>query len=144
MKLSDAIADAAFTASFDARFPYDDTAKAIQLIQQGRAISLNAAFCVLHELCRLPQSNIDITSNRQRELSAVWSRDFEHPLIEPLLRCASVLVDGTSLPWTIAVAVMEQVSLFDGQRAALSLVYFSGNCAIEEGDTALNDADQRI
>jgi hypothetical protein len=143
MKLHDMAAETAFTAPFDARFPYDDIAKSARLIEEARAISLNAIFFVLHELCRAPHSNA-VTLDRQRELIALWACGFEHPLKEPLLRCASALVDHITLPWAEAVMVMEQVGQFDGQRAALSIAYFSGDCDGHEGNAALNDAEEHI
>jgi len=143
MKLHDTAAEMAFTASFDVRFPYDDAAKSTRIIQEARTISLNAVFFVLHEICRAPHGNT-VTPDRQRELITLWADGFEHPLKESLLRCAGALADRTGLPWEEAVMVMERVGQFDGQRAALSIVYFSGDCDSPEGDIALNDKDEHI
>jgi len=53
MILHDADAEKAFEAAIDGRFPYE-AGSASGLIQQGWAISLNAAFYVLDELYRPP------------------------------------------------------------------------------------------
>ena len=68
MILHDAKAEKAFIAFFDAgRFPYQDPTGS-ELIKQGWAISLNAAFCVLNELCRPPLSGL-VSRERLRELA---------------------------------------------------------------------------
>jgi hypothetical protein len=143
MLLHDRAAEIPFEASMDARFPYTDRHKASALIAEGWAISLNASFCVLEEICRAPRGAI-VTPERQRELVAEWGAAFEHPLKGPLLRCAEALIDHEALPWNEAVSAMYQVSMFDGQRAALNIVYFSADCDSEEGDEALTSTDRQI
>jgi hypothetical protein len=39
---------------------------------------------------------------------------------------------------------MDKIGNFDGQRAALSIAYFSGGDCSEEDDAALGEIDQRI
>ncbi len=85
-----------------------------------------------------------VTKERQRALVAQWRANLEHDLVDPVLICANSLIDCTPLSWIEAIAVMELVGKVDGQRAALSVAYFSGDCDTEEGDAALNAADQRI
>src|SRR4051812_28752957 len=124
MLLHDTAAEASFDATIDPAFPYDDDAKATSLIAEARAISLNAVFCVLEEICRRPQSAA-VTRERQLELLARWSSGFEHDLKAPLARCARSLIQEEPLPWSEAVSIMEAIGQFDGQRAALSIAYFS-------------------
>jgi len=139
MELHDYTAEVPFEAKIDAQFPYDDQAASGALVVEARNISLNALFCVLDEICRPPRSRA-VTEKRQRELVAEWSSTFEHELKEPLLRCANALVSGQTLPWLDAVAVIEQLGHFEGQRAALSVAYFAGYCDSDEGDVALDAA----
>src|SRR5687768_3159107 len=120
MVLHDADAEKSFKAPFDGRFPYDDPS-ASALIRQGWKISLNAAFCVLHELCRPPhphQSNV--TKERLRELVTEWAAGPEHPLKAPMVGAALSLVEGKYIPWREGVELMKRVADYDGQRAALA------------------------
>lgn len=132
-----------FEARIDACFPYDDAARSTALIQEATVISLNATCCVLDEICRPPQSEA-VSQERQRELLTEWAASFEHELKEPLLMCATALIGRHRLDWQIAVQVMERVGEFDGQRAALSVAYFAGDCDSTEGDRGLEDAAERI
>jgi hypothetical protein len=143
MKLHDVDRERPFEAQIDARFPYGEHARCIALIAEARTISLNATFCVLDEICRPPESGM-VTSGQQRTLIAEWCAGLEHDLIDPVLTCAHALIGDRPLPWTDAVAVMELVGKFDGQRAALSVAYFSGDCDTVEGNAALTSAERRI
>lgn len=143
MLLHDAKAEIPFEISFDGCFPYDDEVAASALIEQGWGISLNAAFCVLDELCRPPHQN-SVSSQRQRELVSEWTGGPEHALKAPLLRCATALIDGTPLPWQEGVELMSSVGEYDGQRAALSIAYFASDAGSGEGDHALTVVDIEI
>jgi len=143
MNLYDLDREKPFEARIDGKLPYSDHARCTALIGEARAISLNATFCVLDEICR-PPGNAMVTRERQRTLIAEWGADLEHDLIGPILTCAHALIEDKPLPWADAVAVMELVGKFDGQRAALSVAYFSGDCATIDGDAALSSAERRI
>jgi hypothetical protein len=143
MILHDTEAEKAFIAPFDAgRFPYDDPSGS-RIIRQGWAISLNAAFCVLSELCRPPTLNC-VSKERMRELVAEWATGSDHALKAPLLRAASALIEGTPLAWREGVEMMRRVGDFEGQRAALGIAYMASDCDSREGDNALTLADAEI
>lgn len=138
----DADAEKPFEASFDARFPYEN-ASASTLIREGWAISLNAAFCVLEELCRPPHPPT-VSNVRLRELVSEWAAGPDHPLKAPVLRAANALIDDTRLDWKEGVELMRQVGSYDGQRAALAIAYFASDCDSVEGDEALSETDTLI
>lgn len=135
-------AEKRFIAPFDCCFPYDDPS-ASQLIHQGWEISLNAAFCVLNELCR-PPTPTHVGRERLRELVAEWATGPDHPLKAPLLHAARALIEGTPLPWQEGVELMKHVGGYDGQRAALGIAYFASDCDTREGDDALTLIDSEI
>ncbi|MGB6119148.1 MAG: hypothetical protein WBF87_13095 [Mesorhizobium sp.] len=116
---------------------------ASKLILQGWQISLNAAFCVLDELCRPPLS-VDVSKGRLRELLAEWTGGPDHNLKIPVLSAAHCLIDGKKLPWREGVQLMLQIDDYDGQRAALAIAYFASDCGSPRGDEALNQADADI
>ena len=142
MILHDAKADEVFTAPIDCRFPYD-VASASEIIRKGWQVSLNAAFCVLHELCRPPEGSA-VEKNRLRELVAVWIEGPNHPLKAPVLGAANALIDGTRLQWREGVELMKRIGDFDGQRAALAIAYFASDCDTADGDQALTKTDAEI
>ena len=132
-----------FVESFDAKFPYDDEEAATALIHQGWAISPNAAFCVLEEICRLPRGAA-VDTGAQHSLAAQWAASGQHPLMSAVLRCAAALIDSTPLSSRDAVGIMRDVSAYSGQYAALNIAYFSGDCSTPEGDGALEQASIEI
>lgn len=142
MKLHDYEMEKLSEAKIDAQFPYSDRGHSSALIQEAGRISLNALFCVLDEICRPPNGS-EVTKGRQRELLAEWSSSFDHALKAPLVHCADQLIKGQSLPWREAVEIMEEIGTFEGQRAALSVAYFAGDCDTLEGDSALGLAWQK-
>lgn len=142
MILSDPDAEKSFEASFDACFPYED-ASASKLICQGWAISLNAAFCVLDELCRPPYPRT-VSQDRLRELLSEWAAGPDHPLKAPVLHAANALIDDAPLVWEQGVELMKQVGSHDSQRAALGIVYFASDCDSTEGNEALTETDKEI
>jgi hypothetical protein len=142
MILHDADAEKPFAAAFDGRFPYEDPS-ASTLIRQGWAISLNAAFCVLDELCRPPHPRA-VSKERLRELVSEWAAGPDHPLKTPVLHAANALIDETPLDWKEGADLMRQVGSYDGQRAALAIVYFASDCDSIEGDEALTETDTLI
>ena len=143
MKLTDDTIEAEFEVRIDARFPYGDPVRSTALIEEARSISLNAVFCVLDEICRPPKSEL-VTPERQKELVAEWSARLDHELKMPLLTCAAALMDHQPLDWRKAVEIMDRIGQFDGQRGALSVAYFAGDCESQEGDSALEAAYKRI
>jgi hypothetical protein len=143
MILQDSSTEASFEPSIDARFPYADASSASAIIVRGWSISLNAAFCVLHELCRPPAGEA-VSKERMFELVEEWSLGPDHPLKQPMLRCARALIQNEPLPWHEASAVMQEIGLYDGQRAALGIAYFAGDSSTSEGDIALSNTNHRI
>ena len=143
MKLGDHEAEIRFAAKIDCEFPYRDHAMAAAIIDEGWSLSMDAAFAVLHEICRKPESE-RVTQKRQHDLVDEWAANFEHPLKEPMLRCARALIEKDWLPWDEAVMVMKQIERFEGQYAALNIAYFSGDGNSYEGDTELETTRERI
>lgn len=143
MILQDGEAEKSLDASIGGRFPYNDPS-ASALLARGWQISLNAAFCVLHELCR-PPKGVDVKQVRLRELVAEWAEGGpDHPLKMPLLNAAHCLIDHAPLPWPEGAELMKRVAEFEGQRAALAIAYFASDCDDPDGDEALALLDAEI
>ena len=143
MLLHDAEAETLFEASLDASFPYDNEVAASALIKQGWSISLNAAFYVLHELCR-PSNDESICKERLRRLITEWAAGPDHPLKEPVLHAAKILTEDDALDRQEGAELMRWVGAYDGQRAALAIVYFASDCMSPEGDKALTGLEAEI
>ena len=142
MILHDHKSEKAFLAIIDCRFPYNDPS-ASMLIQQGWTISLNAAFLVLHELCR-PHLHRNVSKELLRQLISEWATGPDHALKIPLLDAARALVDGNPIPWRKGIELMSRVGEYDGQYNALAIVYFASDCDSQEGDDALELANAQI
>lgn len=132
-----------FADSISCRFPYKQKSAAEALILQGWAISPNAAFCVLHEICRLPQS-VHVESIAQRALVEQWTSAGSHPLQSLLVKCANALIESKSIAWQDAVRIMNEIRRYEGQYAALSIAYFAGDFSTSEGDAALENINNDI
>jgi len=76
-----------FIKTVDCRFPYDDEVRARELIKLGSAISPNAAFMVLHEICRPPCSS-QVVISRVNVLLGEWIVAVRHPLVQEVLPVA--------------------------------------------------------
>jgi hypothetical protein len=137
-------AEVAFLATFDFAFPYGDAAAATALIEQGWAISLNAACCVLNELCRSPHADVT-TKERQLALIDEWSKAGPaHPLKRDILRCARALATDQVVPLEYGLTVMRDVSFHEGQRAALAIAYFATDLSQDDSDRLTHfEADVR-
>jgi hypothetical protein len=110
-----------FVRLIDGRFPYSNLPRALDLIHRGAAISTNAAFCVLDEICR-PPASVNVTPESQTELVGQWRRHITHPLAEPLAECARKIVAGRRLRAPECLNLLELVAAYPGQYAALSVV----------------------
>jgi hypothetical protein len=136
MILHDCEAEKLFIDRFDAgRFPYEGPL-ASTIIHEGWGISLNAAFCVLNELCRPPHGGC-VSEGRMVELVSEWTTGPDHPLKAPLVQAARALIQNRPLPTQDGVAIMRRVSEYDGQRAALNIAYFASDCDTPEENEAL-------
>jgi hypothetical protein len=132
-----------FADSISCRFPYNEKSAAEALIMQGWSISANAAFCVLDEICRLPQS-VDVEGATQQALVEQWASVGSHPLQSSLLLCANAIIDSKPIAWRDAVRIMNEVRGYEGQYAALCIAYFAGDFSTPEGDDALEEANNDI
>jgi hypothetical protein len=111
----------AFADRVDCRFPYNEHWAAQQLIEEARGISLNAAFCVLHEICSPPHPS-PVTLARQQELLSEWIAAIDHPLVEAVRPCAIALLHREQVSSSVAECVLTRVGQHDRQLAALALV----------------------
>jgi hypothetical protein len=135
--------EGAFHRAFDARFPYPDKAASSALIARGWLISLNASFCVLEEICRPPRSST-VGAERLKELVSEWAAGPDHPLKGPVLRAASALIEKQPLPWNEGVDLMKHVAQYDGQRAALNIVYFASDWQTTEAEEVLERTSNEV
>jgi hypothetical protein len=117
-----------FIESIDFSFPYNDKEKAIELIVQGRTISANATFMVLHEIVR---SSSEVNKVTKESLFNHWSKGFSHELLPQVKEAASALLANEELPVERAIELMEKIKNHAGEYCALSIVYFS--CDDTEG-----------
>ncbi len=124
-----------FIESIDFSFPYEDKEKAIELIAQGRAISANASFMVLHEIVRAPNK---VAQETKESLYHYWCNGFSHDLLDPVKEAASALLANKFISVTRAIELMREIEKHVDQYCALSIVYFSCDDAEGQADQKYN------
>jgi hypothetical protein len=120
-----------FIESLDCNFPYTDKSAWKKLVQQGCEISSDAAFAVLHEICR-PPSNAKVAKEQLREMADYWLKYAALPLVSIVFKVAQVLIDGNELPTSETIKIMDLISKHKNEYNALAIAYFS--CDDKNGD----------
>jgi hypothetical protein len=143
MILHDAAAETVFFDRMEAGFPYKDAQRASALIAEGWSISLNAAFFVLSEICQ-PDEDAGVRRPKLLALFEAWHAGGDHPLNEPVLRCAKAIIDGEPLPLEEGLRIMDEVAAYAGQHNALSIASFASYSDAPGVDDALGEAYERI
>ncbi|WP_371170413.1 hypothetical protein [Aliiroseovarius sp. 2305UL8-7] len=128
-----------FSRMIDCGFPYDDRRAAIAIIDEASAISANAVFVVLDELCR-PGVGSKVTEKTLSELIEIWDSRVEHPLSQYFAPAAHLLAQGSSLPFDSALELMDRVASFRGMYAALNIAYLSA----DDSDDVLGAREREI
>ena len=113
-----------FIETIDCRFPYEAPLKWRRLVALAPRISSNAAFMVLHELCRPPRSATVSFATRRRILAHLEQR-FRHPLLSGLRNLILIVMRGELVTVSAAAAAMRKVSRYPGQYNMLAICYLS-------------------
>lgn len=113
-----------FIDSIDGRFPHGNLKRALELVEQGVAISSNAAFMVVHEVCIRPQS-ADAEKATLRSILAHVEKLLPHPLTRVILPLARDMLDGGTLSVAAQIEVMRKVSAFPDQYNALAIPLYA-------------------
>ncbi len=124
-----------FIESIDFIFPYDDEEKVIELISQGRSISENSSFMVLHEIVRAPSG---VTRKTKESLYNHWCNGFSHELLPQVEEAVSALLENQELSVERTIELMDNFENYIGQYCALSIVYFSCNDTEGKADQKYN------
>lgn len=131
-------AEAIFINRIDCRFPYNDKSTCISLINEAAALSTNAMFFIVEELCRIPSSEKNnVTTERLLDLLGQVEEKFEHPLKEIILETAHKMLNGQTLTTEEVISKMEILKKYNGQYAALNILYFSSLDNWETLDTLM-------
>jgi hypothetical protein len=133
--------ETAFMNEIDARFPYDNPEQCKALIDRGIAISPNAAFGALHEICR-PPFGVQNLADQLMPLLDYWRSHFDHPAADMLKEVAASMILGQDLLVEDVIARMGFLTKYSGLYAALAILYFA--CDDVEGrlepiDAAIRD-----
>jgi hypothetical protein len=118
-----------FDRLVDCRFPYRDAREARRLIDLGRAISSNAHFRTLSEICR-PPASADVSAPEQFALMRDWAEGFEHPLKDAVMVCATALIARRDLSVDHVLRIMDEIASHRGAYAALGIAYFA--CDVDD------------
>jgi hypothetical protein len=116
--------EAEFISEIDCRFPYESEARWTELIERGVAISPNAAFMVLHEIC-IPPRSAKMTPAQLKRMVAHWRQRFEHPIANLVAEAAVARIDGDDLTVEDAIDRMHKVASHRNLYAALAILSMS-------------------
>ncbi len=123
-----------FINAIDGRFPYDSEQAWQALVIQGATISDNAAFMVLHEICRAPLD--DAAAPLLYGMLEFWAAQYAHPTSPIVIEAARAMIDKIDLPLETVLKYMEQIKPYCGLYNALAIV----SCA---GDDATGAVDEK-
>jgi hypothetical protein len=113
-----------FIDSIDCAFPYESAEKWRPLVEKGTAISANAAFMILHELCRLPRG-VSVPKESIYAILDYWVESFQHPICVSILPIAKSVIDGEQVSVDKAIRTMREIAPYQGQYNALAIPYFA-------------------
>jgi hypothetical protein len=119
-----------FSDEIDTKFPYDNKAEWRRLIDRGIAISPNAAFIVLHEICQ-PPLGTKVSRKQFAQMIEYWRLRFDHPIADLLLEVAGLVVRHERLPDEEAIRLIEVVAAYPNLYAALAI--FESACDDADG-----------
>lgn len=82
-RLPDPDTESAFIQHIDCNFPYRNPLQWRPLVSRAARLSPNAAFMVVHEVCRLP-SSVQLSLRERQAILNHLLRRFRHPLVRDL------------------------------------------------------------
>lgn len=113
-----------FIEFIDCQFPYELEEEWRPLIVLAASISPNAAFMVLHELCRLPNGT-KVNREALQAMLECWKSNFTHPLVVEVLPAAEAMINGCELTVDESLRIMRKIAEHPGQYSALAIPYFA-------------------
>lgn len=128
-----------FIESIDCNFPYKSRKRWKEAIKTGNAISANAAFMSLHEICR-PPASANIQPEQQFSMVGFWGKNFNHALKEPMMNCAKRMTQKNYLQSNEAIELMNIISAYPGQYNALGIA----SASVEDDFEKVEEAYQNI
>jgi hypothetical protein len=115
-----------FLNSIDCRFPYENENQWRALILQGKEISENASFGVLHEITRKPFGN-QVSEKAQLTMLDTWEAENKHPLAKSVVEAAKAIITNNLLSVEKVLELLDQVQIYRDQYNALNIISFACN-----------------
>jgi hypothetical protein len=115
-----------FVNAVDGNFPFRHRVKWRALSSKAARISPNAAFMVLHEVCRLPVPR-NVTLAERPEIIAHLKRRFRHPALRVIRPAMLSYLGGNRLRPSTAAALMHRLEPHVGQYNALIICHYSAD-----------------
>jgi hypothetical protein len=118
--------EAEFISAIDCGFPHERPTQWRRLSAAAARISPNAAFMVLHEVCRAPASR-RTTESQARAIISHLQRRFRHPALKAIYPAVASYPTGKRLRPSAAAAQMRKLAPHTGQYNALNICFFSAD-----------------
>ena len=113
-----------FIQSIDCCFPYLEEERWKQIVELGVGLSSNAAFMVLHEICR-PSHSSGVAPDQLKGIAKHWFDRFDHPLKNRLYEIALKRIDRQELSVAEVLDHFKEIQKFRDQYNALAIAYFA-------------------
>lgn len=120
------MSEAEFIQSIDCCFPYAKPLEWRRLSARASRISANAAFMVIHEICRAPRS-ISVSPQQAQAILGHLRRRFRHPLLPRIEPAIQAYLSGRRLRQSQVERLIRLVSGYRDQYNALALCYFAAD-----------------
>lgn len=126
-----------YMESVDACFPYDDEKTWRTTIDQGIAISDNAAYMALHAICMgsptVPRLDLE-------KMLEYWSSKYDHPTKTIVVNAARAVMRGVELPEEEILRYLDEIARYPGLYNAIGIVW---QAAPRDGNSVGN-ATERV
>jgi len=115
-----------FLGEIDCRFPYNDEARWKSLVNRGIAISPNAAFAVLYEICAPGAPGPDSPKAALLiQILEYWKSHFDHPAIDIVMPSTLALINRDERTEKDTIAAMQRLMDFPGLDFALNILNYA-------------------
>jgi hypothetical protein len=127
-----------YIESIDASFPFSDEKQWRDVIEQGIAISDNAAFYPLYEISSEP-AGVRVDLSNLLKMVGYWSSRYSHPLKEIVLEAAYAAINGSDFSRGKILEYLDIISKYQGMYSAISVILCAGSEEDEEIEARCNE-----
>lgn len=127
-----------YIESIDGSFPFADEKQWKDAINQGIAISDNAAFYPLYEISSEP-AGVQVELSELLKMVDYWSSRYSHPLKDVVLEAAYAAINNSSFSREKILRYLDIIGKYQGLYSAIEVILCAGPEDDEEIDAKCNE-----